>query len=144
MTVIITPRRSSQPHFSQTSSTVSNSQPAKLEFAATRSKLSPLTFSNSQLFLLFLVRLSCTRIFSVPASLGAQSPLHLPSRITNHKSPLTAHTTPSPQLPSLPAPSLCYSHRVPPNGLRAIAPTRPMASGSLPLFPAKEVILCAF
>jgi hypothetical protein len=66
------------------------------------------------------------------------------TRIPNHDSGLTSFTTLASQLPPLPASPLWYSHRVPPNGLRALAPTRPMASGSLPLFPAKEVILCAF
>ena len=66
------------------------------------------------------------------------------SRFTIHKSRVTALTTPSPELPPLPPLPLCYSHRVPPNGLRAIAPVRPRVSGSLPLFPAEEVILCAF
>jgi hypothetical protein len=66
------------------------------------------------------------------------------TRIPNHDSGLTSFTTLASQLPPLPALPLWYSHRVPPNGLRALAPTRPMVSGSLPLFPAKEVILCAF
>jgi len=69
------------------------------------------------------------------------------SRFTTHKSRLTALTTPSLELPPLRTPSLCYSHRVarvPPSELRASAPARHEACGSLPPLPAEEVILCAF
>ena len=69
------------------------------------------------------------------------------SRLTNHDSRVTALTTRSPQFPPLRRPSLCYSHRVarvPPCELRASAPARHEACGSLPPLPAKEVILCAF
>jgi hypothetical protein len=77
------------------------------------------------------------------ASLETHSLAHRGPRIAGRVSRLTPLSTLASQLPPLPALPLCYSHRVPPNGLRALAPTRPRVSGSLPLFPAKEVILCA-
>jgi hypothetical protein len=97
-----------------------------LERFATRSKQITGTLSNREKYGLLQITL--------------QGPaLRLPNG-----SPITALTTPSLELPSLRTPSLCYSHRVPPIGLRAIAPARPRVCGSLPQFPAEEVILCAF
>jgi hypothetical protein len=69
-------------------------------------------------------------------------------RLTTPKSPLTAFSTPSPQLHSLLALPLCYSScrtRVPPGEFRAPAPARltRMREPSLPN-PVHEVILCAF
>jgi hypothetical protein len=68
-------------------------------------------------------------------------------RLTKYGSPITALTTPSPQLLSLPAHPLWYSRRVirvPPIGLRAPAPARLMVREGLPPARTQEVILCAF
>ncbi len=66
--------------------------------------------------------------------------------ITDHQSPITALTTPSPQLPSLRAAPLCYSPPVtcvPPIGHRAPAPAHPMLGEGLPPARTQEVVLCA-